>query len=422
MVRSCQGKRNHVCPIGTSSGVAERKPGTMAVGSGAWAELGTMGRTGRSLEVVLVESFWGGSHRAAAEGWARSSRHRVAVEHLPARFWKWRTRGAAFEFARRLRARVAAGAVDLVFASSLLDLAHLRAFLPRRVPAILYFHESQVGYPPRPGEEGAERDLQYAFTNLASALAADRVAFNSRYHRETFLTNTAALLRRMPDTRPLWALEEVAAKAEVVPLGVSLADIPARPGAGAGEGEPPVILWNHRWEYDKDPEAFFRVLLRLAERGIPFRVAVAGESFGRTPDVFRRVRPHLGERVVHWGYLAEREDYVRLLARADFVVSTAIQENFGLSVVEAAYAGAHPLAPRRLSYPEVLPAPLHEACLYDGEADLEHRLAALATGRTPAVAPDRLRVAFEGYRWAERAGAFDDLVEQVSGRLDLWYK
>ncbi|MFU8856576.1 MAG: DUF3524 domain-containing protein, partial [Deferrisomatales bacterium] len=62
-----------------------------------------LGLRAGALRVLVLEGFWGGSHRAAAEGWARASRHAVSLEHLPARFWKWRMRGAAFELARRLR-------------------------------------------------------------------------------------------------------------------------------------------------------------------------------------------------------------------------------------------------------------------------------------------------------------------------------
>jgi hypothetical protein len=137
------------------------------------------------LRVVFIEPFWGGSHRATAEGWAAASHHSVTVEHLPARFWKWRMRGAAFEFARRLGQRV--GDMDVLFTTDLVDLAHLLAFLPRRPPCVLYFHENQAAYPTRPAGGAPERDLQYVFTNLASAVAADRVAFNSAYQCGVFL-------------------------------------------------------------------------------------------------------------------------------------------------------------------------------------------------------------------------------------------
>ncbi|MBE0618337.1 MAG: DUF3524 domain-containing protein [Proteobacteria bacterium] len=369
------------------------------------------------LRVVLVEGFWGGSHRAAAEGWKAASQHHVSILHLPARFWKWRMRGAAFAFARRLRER--SGEVDLLFATNVVDLAHLRAFLPRPVPTVLYFHENQAAYPSLTGEEVPERDLGYAFTDLASALAADRVAFNSAFQRDAFFDSMGALVRRMPDVRPLWALEEVQAKTSVLPLGVTLEDVPRRAETDRG---PPLVLWNHRWECDKDPETFFRVLERLAARGVSFRVAVAGEAFRRQPSVFAQARGALAGRVAHWGFVSDRGEYVRLLARADVTVSTARQENFGLSLVEAAFAGAHPLAPRRLSYPEVLPPGLHDVCLYEGEADLEARLEALLTGRAPRLSPDALRAALGVHGWRERAPTWDLFLAQVPAAGKVWYK
>ncbi len=369
------------------------------------------------MNVALIEPFWGGSHRAVAEGWGARSVHRIRAHTLPARFWKWRMRGAAFEFARQLGPELER--TDVLFVSGLMDLAHLVALLPRRVPSMLYLHENQVAYPVRPGEVPPERDLQYAFTNMASALAADRVAFNSAFQRDTFLRELERLLRRMPDARPLWAVEEIARKSVVLHPGVMLEDVPEPSPRDDG---PPVILWNHRWEHDKDPEGFFRVLEALAAQGLPFRVAVAGESFGRVPPVFRRARERLAGRVVHWGYVPDRKGYVGLLARCHVVVSTARQENFGLSIVEAAYAGAHPLVPVRLAYPEVLPEALHGRCLYRDEADLAARLKRLLTGAERPVPPVELRREMARYGWSRRAPAFDEAVRQVSGWAGLCYK
>jgi glycosyltransferase involved in cell wall biosynthesis len=44
--------------------------------------------------------------------------------------------------------------------------------------------------------------------------------------------------------------------------------------------------------------------------------------------------------------------------------SAAIQENFGISVIEAMLMGCVPLLPDRLSYPEILPEEFHEHFLY----------------------------------------------------------
>ncbi len=322
-------------------------------------------------------------------------------------------RGAAFEFSRRLGPRLKD--VDVLFATDLVDLAHLLAFLPRRVPSILYFHENQAAYPAHPEGPTPERDLQYAFTNLASALAADAVAFNSAFQQESFFGAMDALLGRMPDHRPRWALDAVRQKSRVLPLGVGLDDIPR---GEESDGGPPVVLWNHRWEHDKDPETFFRVLRRLSRRGVSFRLAVAGESFHRVPPVFEEARRWLADHLIQWGYEPSRSDYVSLLRRADVVVSTARQENFGISIVEAAYAGAHPLAPRRLSYPEVIPRAVHDLCLYDDEEELETRLEALLGDGVPRLSRERLRALFACHGWRERALGFDGLAEWVSEGVD----
>src|SRR5690606_13806852 len=118
----------------------------------------------------------------------------------------------------------------------------------------------------------------------------------------------------------------------------------------------PVILWNHRWEHDKDPEAFFAALRPLHERGVPFRVAVCGRQSRRAPAVLEQARAWLGARVVHWGTCEGEAAYRELLSRAQLAVSTAVHEFFGIAMVEATHLGAEPLVPDRLAYPEIFPA------------------------------------------------------------------
>lgn len=356
------------------------------------------------LHVLLLEPFWGGSHREAAQGWLRHTRHRAHVETLPPRFWKWRMRGAAFEFARRLHGGEFPRP-DVLFVTSLVDLAHLKAAVPNPPPALLYFHENQAVYPGRPGEAPVERDLQFAFTNLASVAAADRVAFNSAYQRRAFLEGMRKLLDRMPDARPYWVLDRAEQVSEVLHLGIEVDRLPER--VPKPPGEAPLVLWNHRWEHDKAPEVFFRVLGALAAEGVAFRVVVAGESFRSQPPVFRQAREGLADRIEHWGFVPDREAYYRLLARADVAVTTARQENFGLSVLEAACAGAHPLAPASLSYPEVLPPQWHGRCLYGDEDDLLRRLRELLQGADARLPPKELRLGLAHYGWERRAAAFD---------------
>ena len=53
------------------------------------------------MDVLLIEPYFGGSHRAWAEGYVSHSSHAVELLTLPARFWKWRMQGGAATLAER---------------------------------------------------------------------------------------------------------------------------------------------------------------------------------------------------------------------------------------------------------------------------------------------------------------------------------
>jgi len=202
--------------------------------------------------------------------------------------------------------------------------------------------------------------------------------------------------------------EKIEAKSSVLHVGCSLDDCcverPRPPDS------PLVILWNHRWEHDKDPDTFFSVLLDLRKQGREFRLIVAGESFREYPAVFDAAREQLADSIIHFGYEPQRENYLQLLKTADVVVSTARQEFFGIAVVEAIASGCYPLLPARLSYPELLPADLHGKHLYASRRDLTSRLAELA--RNPQLARRvNLREYVEQFSWQKIAPRYDKFFE-----------
>jgi glycosyltransferase involved in cell wall biosynthesis len=363
------------------------------------------------VRILLVEPYFGGSHRAWAEGYARHSRHAVTLLTLPARFWKWRMQGGATILARRFAARDFEP--DLILASDMLNVPAFLGLARERlvdVPVALYFHENQLTYPLRPGEK---RDLTYAIINWRSMLAADHVFFNSAYHRGAWFEELPRLLKHFPDHTHTHLVPEARARSSVLPVGCDLARLDdVRPKPPAGEGRPPLLLWNHRWEYDKDPETFFRALDRLVEEGVEFEVALAGSNVRQKPREFAAARKRLGRRVVHYGR-ADAATYVRLLWEADVVASTALHEFFGVAVVEAIYCRSFPVLPHRLSYPELVPAEFRDRCLYVGFDGLVDglRWALTHTTRARAISAD-LREAVSRFDWAHLAPRYDALLRK----------
>jgi glycosyltransferase involved in cell wall biosynthesis len=141
------------------------------------------------------------------------------------------------------------------------------------------------------------------------------------------------------------------------------------------------IVWPHRWEHDKNPEAFFQALYTLKEGGSQFSVSVLGETFSEIPPVFLQAKAKLSEEIQNFGFVETREMYYQILREADVVVSTALHEFFGVSMLEATYLGCFPVVPSRLVYPEIYP----EECLYNTDAQLVKKL------RKFCADPERVR-------------------------------
>ncbi len=338
--------------------------------------------------MLLVEPWWAGSHRAWAEGLVAHSRHRFEVLADQPTGWKATVDQAAERLASRVVDRP-----DVVLASSLLD---LEAFLTRSslddVPAVLYMHENQLTY------DRTRPDLVRGRVNWKAVRRADVVAFNSQFHLEDFF---GAL--------PILGVKASAAaipraSSRVLPVGIEAEEFA---GDAGGTAEPPVIVWNHRWETDKDPDGFLAALEAIID--LPWQLILLGEGAGS--DRFRARAERFTARAMHVGHAA-RSTYAGLLRRSDVVVSTARQEFFGVSVVEAMAAGVVPVVPDRLAYPEVLGSGLAE-CLY-AEGELADALGAAITdpSRIERLRPVARETAAQ-FDWKSIVGRYDELIDSM---------
>lgn len=365
--------------------------------------------------LFLLSPYHTGSHKAWADGYVKYSRHEIHLLSMAGRFWKWRMQGGAVELAKQVEQTAKkVGPPDVLIATDMVNLPDLIALAwpwLDDVPILLYCHENQLTYPPPPGEK---RDLTYGMINAISMLVADRIAFNSSYHQHEFFEELPRLLKHFPDYNHLEIIPALRQKSQVLPVGLDLAWLdrhrpPPRPHDG-----PLRILWNQRWEYDKNPADFFAALYALDAAGLPFELMVAGENFRNQPGEFAEAQARLSDHIIHFGYAADRADYARLLWEADMVVSTAHHEFFGVSVLEALYCGCYPLLPDRLSYPELLPDPYHQAHLHHDLDDLIASLKWAVENPTTVRATD-LSAVSAAYDWRQLAPLYDHLILELIG-------
>lgn len=293
---------------------------------------------------LLLSAYRASSHAAWAD-WLIASQPGFAWQRLelPGRHFRWRIRGNPLSWLYALPDQPPA----LVVATSMVDLATLKGLQPRLadVPTLYYFHENQFAYPRQTGQfESVDPQM----VQLYGTLAADRVAFNSSFNRDAFLAGVQALLNRLPDQVPAGVCESIQGKSAICP-------VPIDPVAPSAKSVPALIVWNHRWEYDKAPETFATAMLELDTRGVPFELALLGWRADPPHPALKQLRDQLPHCITIDGCV-DRSTYRQTLARASIVVSTSLHEFEGLAILEAASGGARPLVPDALCYPEQYPA------------------------------------------------------------------
>ena len=300
------------------------------------------------MQILLVEPFYGGSHRQWIDGLIKSSVHSYSLLTLSAHHWKWRMHGGAVTLANQFLKSDAK--FDLVIVSDMLDLATFIAMTRKRlagVPVAIYFHENQITYPWNELDQDVvkNRDNHYGFINYVSALTADVCFFNSDYHKNSFLSALPSFLRQFPDQQNTFSISQIEGKSRTLHLGLDLKNLDlAIPPENPDEA---VLLWNHRWEYDKNPDLFFTTLFQLKSELVPFKLIVLGQELKQSPPIFQQAKEMLKDNIIHWGFCENREEYASLLHLADFIPVTSNQDFFGGSIVEAVYCNTIPLIPER---------------------------------------------------------------------------
>ncbi len=362
-------------------------------------------------KIAFLEPFYSGSHLTWLDQLMELSQHESTLFSMPGRFWKWRSYGGAVTLAKMVNE--SKGKIDLFVASDMLDVATFKGLLlPRyqQIPLITYFHENQFSYPWVDGCEDMrlKRDQHYAFKNLTTAHASEQVLFNSEYNRSTFLKGAQKLLTSMPDYRELEIVDDITAKSQVLPLGLDLRILAS---LDRHKGRVPRILWNHRWEHDKNPDQFFELLFTMKEKGFAFELVVLGQGQKKYPAIFKEAQERLKDHIVQWGHCKSYQTYCWWLRQCDIIPVTSVHDFFGISVVEAIYAGAYPILPKRLAYPEHINSEEYPQFFYEQEQELEDKLEALLIDGVPEIF---LSEKMERYDWRQLISTYDDIFKKAS--------
>ncbi len=329
------------------------------------------------MEILLIEPYFTGSHRSWAEGLRIHSRHTITLLTMPGNFWKWRMHGGSITLAREFLEKDFRP--DLIIATDMLDLSSFLGLTRKKthgVPVLFYFHENQLTYPWSPTDRDIQnrRDMHYSFINLISALSADHVSFNSEYHRSGFLKELHTFLKQFPDFNEFSSIELIESRSSVLPVGIDLSRFDQFKSMSDRKNRSPLILWNHRWEYDKNPSDFFDAVYELKKNNLDFKLIILGEHFVSIPEEFEKASKKLSDSIVKFGFADNFEEYATFLWESDIIPVTSNQDFFGISIVEAVYCDTLPLLPERLAYTEIFPPKQYRELFYQSREELIGKL------------------------------------------------
>lgn len=275
-----------------------------------------------------------------------------------------------------------------------------------RVPSIVYFHENQFAYPRAPK---ARVDHGFAYTNLLTAFAADRCLFNSQFNLVTLIEDGRDLVGRMPDSAKDHDFVGLRSKSEVLAPGFSPppATVQLNLDRKRRVSDPLVIGWVSRWEHDKRPDEFLTLLRKIKLAKVKFRLVLLGPRPNTTPDALLAIRQEFGSMILHDGYSDSRQEYWIQLRRIDAVVSTAAHEFFGIAICEAIWAGAIPVLPNRVAYPELV----DEGFLYGSLDDAADRLKSIGRAGDLSAQRKHCRQSIKQLQATVIAKKLDEVIE-----------
>ncbi len=365
------------------------------------------------MNILLIEPFFTGSHKSWAEGYQQNSTYNLSILSLKGIYWKWRMHGGAVSLAKKYNEHVRIyGYPDKILTTDMLNLPVFVAFADvKDIPIITYFHENQLTYPWSTQDRDKEknRDHHYGFINYTTALRSDKILYNSHFHKDSFISALRKFLKQFPDNNELSTIDTISKKSHVPYLGLDLKKF--NHYKIEKNNVLPIILWNHRWEYDKNPNLFFDILSQLKNQQLKFKLVVLGEEFDTEMNIFTQAREQFSDEILQFGFCDKFEDYAHWLWKSDYLLVTSNQDFFGASIMEAVYCNTSPILPNRLTYPELFEVNENPNLFYnsmDGCIELLQKKLKNWSGFT-----ENYSEIAKTYDWATIAPQYDSILKSV---------
>jgi len=358
------------------------------------------------MKICYIEPYYSGSHKSWIDSYKKFSIHDIEIVSLPGNKWKWRMHGGAVTLAKNLNE--SNKNFDVIICSDFINLPVFKSLLITKyskLPFLIYFHENQITYPwsPKDSDKDLNRDLHYHYINYTSALLADCNYFNSKYHYKSFIDGIEKYLKKMPDYNNLTTIDVIKRKSKILNIGCNLKKFDEH--KILRDNKVPNILWNHRWEYDKNPNDFFEVIIKLYENKYNFNLIVIGERFSNYPKIFDNAKKILNDRILKFAYADSFEEYANWLWRSDILPVTSKQDFFGISIIEAAYCNTHPILPKRLTYPEIFKNNAKTE-FYEDNNELYEKIKSLITSKS--YKQDYKNTFLNKYDWDNIVNKYDE--------------
>ncbi|XP_063196866.1 glycosyltransferase-like domain-containing protein 1 isoform X9 [Chroicocephalus ridibundus] len=368
------------------------------------------------MSVLLIEAFYGGSHKQLMDLLQEELREDCVLCTLPAKKWHWKARTAALYFTQTVPASTN---YRILFASSVLNLAELAALRPdlAKLKKVLYFHENQLVYPV---QKCQERDFQYGYNQVLSCLVADVVVFNSAFNMESFLTSIGKFMKLIPDHRPKDLEKIIRPKCQVLYFPVRFPDVSRfMPEHKLAHLEKVIGVKSNGDAYRSEGlpgQQKSRALMKTsdARRESGLREAQPGlcttQHEGPPSPLTAPARSGTSEASESTNPCQE-EDKQHLTFNLGNISSGRDYQQRPLHVawphrwVEAVYCGCYPLCPKALVYPEIFPAEY----LYSTPEQLFKRLQNFCK-RPDIVRKHLYKGETAGFSWAALGGKFRSLL------------